>query len=73
MKDETLERLSRLADRADAHARGVAGGGGVVLADAGEIIGTIDVESDRANAEDEQFLRSCAIALARLWRSRLCS
>jgi putative methionine-R-sulfoxide reductase with GAF domain len=41
-----------------------------VLSDAGEVIGTIDVESDRRNAfspEDEQFLQACAIALRRLW------
>jgi putative methionine-R-sulfoxide reductase with GAF domain len=41
-----------------------------VLADAGQVIGTIDVESDRRNAfspEDERFLRACAIALSRLW------
>jgi putative methionine-R-sulfoxide reductase with GAF domain len=43
-----------------------------VLADAGPVIGTIDVESDRQNAfsqEDEQFLRACAIALRPLWQS----
>jgi len=36
----------------------------------GRTIGTIDVESDRVNAfapEDEEFLRSCALALTRLW------
>jgi putative methionine-R-sulfoxide reductase with GAF domain len=36
----------------------------------GRIIGTIDVESDRANAftrEDEAFLRNCAAALSSLW------
>lgn len=41
-----------------------------VLGDAGQVIGTIDVESDRRNAfspEDERFLRACAIALRRLW------
>ncbi|MET0214815.1 MAG: GAF domain-containing protein [Vicinamibacterales bacterium] len=43
-----------------------------VLSDAGEVIGTIDVECDRRNAfspEDEQFLQACAIALRRLWSS----
>jgi putative methionine-R-sulfoxide reductase with GAF domain len=43
-----------------------------VLGDAGQVIGTIDVESDRRNAfspEDERFLRACAIALRRLWRN----
>lgn len=43
-----------------------------VLSDAGEVIGTIDVESDRRNAfspEDEQFLQACAIALRPLWSS----
>ena len=41
-----------------------------VLCDAGQVIGTIDVESDRRNSfspEDEGFLRACAIALRRLW------
>jgi predicted amidohydrolase/putative methionine-R-sulfoxide reductase with GAF domain len=41
-----------------------------VLGDAGQVIGTIDVESDRRNAfspEDERFLRACATALRRLW------
>lgn len=36
----------------------------------GHIIGTIDVESDRANAftpEDEAFLSGCAEALVSLW------
>jgi L-methionine (R)-S-oxide reductase len=36
----------------------------------GQIVGTIDVESDRTDAftaEDEAFLRSCAVALAGLW------
>ena len=45
-----------------------------VLADAGPVIGTIDVESDRRNAfsqEDEQFLRACAIVLRPLWQSRV--
>jgi L-methionine (R)-S-oxide reductase len=43
-----------------------------VFADSGLVIGTIDVESDRPNAfspEDEQFLRSCSIALRGLWRA----
>jgi GAF domain-containing protein len=42
-----------------------------VVADTGEVIGTIDVESDRPNAfspGDEQFLRACAIALRPLWQ-----
>ena len=37
---------------------------------AGELVGTIDVESDRINAftpEDEAFLRQCADVLAFLW------
>jgi L-methionine (R)-S-oxide reductase len=41
-----------------------------VLGDAGQVIGTIDVESNRRNAfspEDERFLRACAIALRPLW------
>lgn len=36
----------------------------------GRIIGTIDVESDLVNAfapEDEEFLKSCALVLTRLW------
>jgi len=43
-----------------------------VLAANGQVIGTIDVESDRRNAfslEDEQFPRACAVALGRLWQS----
>jgi GAF domain-containing protein len=35
-----------------------------------QIVGTIDVESDRLNAfkpEDEDLLRECAVALAPLW------
>lgn len=43
-----------------------------VIGDSGLVIGTIDVESDRRHAfspEDEHFLRSCASALKRLWRS----
>jgi GAF domain-containing protein len=42
-----------------------------VVADTGEVIGTIDVESDRPNAfspGDDQFLRACAIALRPLWQ-----
>lgn len=38
----------------------------------GRVVGTIDVESDRLNAfsaEDEVFLRDCAVALAPLWRT----
>lgn len=41
-----------------------------VLTD-GQVVGTIDVESDRLNAfspEDEAFLRRCATALASLWQ-----
>jgi putative methionine-R-sulfoxide reductase with GAF domain len=37
-----------------------------------QVVGTIDVESDRQNAfspEDERFLRLCAIALGQLWPS----
>jgi putative methionine-R-sulfoxide reductase with GAF domain len=36
----------------------------------GRIVGTIDVESDRVNAfgpGDEEFLKSCAQVVARLW------
>jgi putative methionine-R-sulfoxide reductase with GAF domain len=43
-----------------------------VLAHAGQVVGTIDVESDRTHAfspEDEQFLRACAVALPPLWQS----
>jgi putative methionine-R-sulfoxide reductase with GAF domain len=43
-----------------------------VIAADGEVIGTIDVESDRRNAfspDDERFLRACATALRPLWRS----
>jgi putative methionine-R-sulfoxide reductase with GAF domain len=41
-----------------------------VLADDGQVIGTIDVESDRRNAfspDDEDLLRACAIELRSLW------
>jgi putative methionine-R-sulfoxide reductase with GAF domain len=41
-----------------------------VLADDGQVIGTIDVESDRRNAfspDDEYLLRACAIELRSLW------
>jgi GAF domain-containing protein len=37
----------------------------------GEVVGTIDVETDRINAftpEDEAFLRQCADVLAFLWK-----
>ena len=43
-----------------------------VLTDDQQIVGTIDVESDRLNAfspEDEAFLRRCALTLAPLWDS----
>jgi putative methionine-R-sulfoxide reductase with GAF domain len=43
-----------------------------VLGDPGSVIGTIDVECDRLHAfspQDEHFLRACAMALRRLWRS----
>ena len=36
----------------------------------GRIVGTIDVESDRVNtfsADDEQFLKQCAVTLEPLW------
>ena len=36
----------------------------------GQIVGTIDVESDRVNAfgpEDEEFLKNCALILVPLW------
>jgi L-methionine (R)-S-oxide reductase len=42
----------------------------VVAPGRGQIVGTIDVESDRTNAftaEDEALLRECALALAGLW------
>ena len=41
-----------------------------VIAHAGQVIGTIDVESeqpDAFSAADEEFLRACAIALRALW------
>lgn len=44
-----------------------------ILAPSGEVIGTIDVESDRRHAfssRDERFLRACAMALQHLWASR---
>jgi putative methionine-R-sulfoxide reductase with GAF domain/uncharacterized damage-inducible protein DinB len=44
-----------------------------VLGASGEVIGTIDVESDRRDAfsaEDERFLRACASALQPLWVRR---
>ena len=43
----------------------------VAAREGGPIVGTIDVESDRPNSftpDDERFLRSCAKALAPLWR-----
>jgi putative methionine-R-sulfoxide reductase with GAF domain len=36
----------------------------------GTIVGTVDVESDRVDAftaDDERFLKECAVALASLW------
>jgi L-methionine (R)-S-oxide reductase len=42
----------------------------VAAPDGGQIVGTIDVESDRIDAftaEDETFLRGCALALTGLW------
>jgi putative methionine-R-sulfoxide reductase with GAF domain len=44
-----------------------------VCAPDGRIVGTIDVESDRAHsftAEDERFLAWCAEALVELWVPR---
>ncbi len=44
----------------------------VAAPEGGQIVGTIDVESDRTDAftvEDEVFLRGCALALAGLWAS----
>ncbi|HEY7442130.1 MAG TPA: GAF domain-containing protein [Vicinamibacterales bacterium] len=41
-----------------------------VLGSNGQVVGTLDVESDRTNAfsaDDEDFLRQCAVALAPLW------
>ena len=43
-----------------------------VMCEAGDVIGTIDVESEHQNAftaDDEQFLRACADALRALWKS----
>ena len=43
-----------------------------VFSEGGEVVGTIDVESDRRNAfsaEDERFLRACAANLRTLWQS----
>jgi putative methionine-R-sulfoxide reductase with GAF domain len=45
----------------------------VVSPSTGEVIGTIDVESDRKNAftpEDDAFLSDCARVLLPLWLSR---
>jgi L-methionine (R)-S-oxide reductase len=42
----------------------------VMAPEGDQIVGTIDVESDRINAftvEDEAFLQNCALALAELW------
>jgi putative methionine-R-sulfoxide reductase with GAF domain len=42
----------------------------VAALESGDIVGTIDVESDRTDAftaEDEAFLRGCALAIAGLW------
>ena len=42
-----------------------------VVASAGQVIGTIDVESDQLDAfsaADEEFLRACAIAVRPLWQ-----
>ena len=46
-----------------------------VLSDAGEVIGTIDVESDRRNAccKDDSSCKQCAIALRRLWYTAITS
>ena len=44
-----------------------------VIAESGNVIGTIDVESDRVHAfskDDDRFLRACAVALRPLWRDR---
>jgi putative methionine-R-sulfoxide reductase with GAF domain len=41
-----------------------------IVAESGEVIGTIDVESDRANAfseRDERLLAQCARELRWLW------
>src|SRR5262245_183543 len=43
-----------------------------VVSEFGEVIGTIDIESDRQNAfspDDERFLRECAATLRELWES----
>jgi putative methionine-R-sulfoxide reductase with GAF domain len=43
-----------------------------VLSDSGDVVGTIDVESDRRSAfswDDEQFLTDCAAKLRSLWIS----
>ena len=42
----------------------------VAAQEGGQIVGTIDVESDRVDAftaDDESFLRGCAVALAGIW------
>jgi L-methionine (R)-S-oxide reductase len=44
----------------------------VPVGSAAQIVGTIDVESDRVNAfsaDDERFLKQCALTLAPLWSS----
>jgi putative methionine-R-sulfoxide reductase with GAF domain len=43
-----------------------------VMSEAGDVIGTIDVESEQRNAftaDDEQFLGACADALQAFWQS----
>jgi putative methionine-R-sulfoxide reductase with GAF domain len=43
-----------------------------VISDAGHVLGTIDVESERRNAfsvDDELFLAACAASLRPLWES----
>jgi L-methionine (R)-S-oxide reductase len=43
-----------------------------VLSEAGDVIGTIDVESEHPNAfspEDERFLRACAARLSEWWNA----
>jgi GAF domain-containing protein len=43
-----------------------------VLSDAGDVVGTIDVESDRPNAfttDDERYLAHCAATIRPLWKS----
>jgi putative methionine-R-sulfoxide reductase with GAF domain len=45
-----------------------------VLSDAGDVVGTIDVESNRLGAfssDDEQFLTRCAEVIQPLWKSAL--